>query len=176
MQPLIIVGTAREGRTTIKVAEAVRDKFNQESHEPIFYDLKQKDIPPLGNRAYKENEEPVPEDIEELSQNVKNADAIVIVSPEYNHSYPGVLKNAMDYLYPEYEGKKFAYVTVSAGGFGGIRCLDKLKDYTLTLNGEPGPSIPVSNVNEKFSGTEIIDEEFDEKIEDFVVKLAKEIE
>ena len=46
------------------------------------------------------------------------ADALIIVAPEYNNGYPGVLKNALDYLLPEYERKPIGIVTVSAGGFG----------------------------------------------------------
>jgi len=51
MEFLILVGTAREGRKTIRSARAVEDKFEQSGHEVEFFDLKNKDIPPLGNRT-----------------------------------------------------------------------------------------------------------------------------
>lgn len=167
MKTLIILGTTREGRNTVKPAEAVREEFESQGHNVSFYDLKAREIPPLGNRSYVENEEPVPEDIQELSREVETSDLLVIVAPEYNHSVPGPLKNAIDYLYPEYEDMAFSYVTVSAGGFGGIRALDHLQDITLGLNAHPGPNLPISNVSDHFQDGETSDE-YVERIEDFV--------
>ncbi len=172
MKFLIIVGTSRDGRKTIHPARAIDGELRNRGHETTFYDLKEKDIPPLGNRTYRENEEPVPEDIQELSREVKDSDCIVIATPEYNHSIPGVLKNAMDYLYPEYDDKPFASVTVSGGGFGGVRALNHLHDIILEFGGWPGPNLAVSRVSQKFSDQgELQDEEFAEYIENFVEKV-----
>lgn len=171
MKTLIILGTTRDGRNTVKPAEAVREEFETQVDEVSFYDLKAREIPPLGNRTYVDSEEPVPEDIQELSREVESSDLIVIVTPEYNHSVPGPLKNALDYLYPEYEDKAFSYVTVSAGGFGGIRALDHLQDITLGLNAHPGPSLPISNVSDNFQDGET-SEEYVERIKSFVEKSA----
>jgi|AntDeeMetagen681_2_1112603.scaffolds.fasta_scaffold00240_11 NAD(P)H-dependent FMN reductase len=177
MEFLILVGTAREGRKTIRSARAVEDKFEQSGHEVEFFDLKNKDIPPLGNRTYVEDEEPVPEDIEELSRKVDETDCLVIVSPEYNHSIPGVLKNALDYLYPEYDDLPFAYVADSAGGFGGVRAISHLHDITIGLGGLPGPSLPISNVGEVFDENgEILEESYHERIERFVGDVEEHVE
>lgn len=167
MNTLIVLGTVREGRNSVKPAKAVKEEFQNQGHETTFFDLKDKEIPFLGNRSYVESEEPVPEDVEEFSEEVKSSDLIVLVAPEYNHSIPGVLKNALDFLYPEYDGKAFSYVTVSAGGFGGVRALDHLQDITLGLGGLPGPSLPVSNVSSNFEGEEP-SEEYRGKIENYV--------
>lgn len=177
MDFLILVGTAREGRKTIRPARAVRQKFEDAGHDVEFFDLKDRDIPPLGNRTYKESEEPVPEDIQELSQKVEETDCLVIVTPEYNHSIPGVLKNALDYMYPEYDDLPFAYVTDSAGGFGGVRAISHLHDITLELGGLPGPSLPVSNVGEVMGEEgEIIDDSYHDKIETFVENTEEHVE
>ena len=170
MRILIIVGTVREGRKTIDAANTAVDKFTENNHETVLYDLKKKDIPYLGNRRYVDSETPVPEDIEELGQEVEKADCVVIVTPEYNHSIPGVLKNALDYLYPEYEDKPFTYITDSAGGFGGIRAVSHLNDITLGLGGFPGPSLQVSNIGSKFEDGELSDEELSERFDGFVQK------
>jgi NAD(P)H-dependent FMN reductase len=177
MEFLILVGTAREGRKTIRPARAAEQKFIDSGHSVEFFDLKHKDIPPLGNRTYVEEEEPVPEDIQELSQEVEETDCLVIVSPEYNNSIPGVLKNALDYLYPEYDDLPFAYVTDSAGGFGGVRAISHLHDITLELGGLPGPSLPVSNVGEVLGEQgEIIEESYEGKIERFVDDTVEHVE
>jgi NAD(P)H-dependent FMN reductase len=69
----------------------------------------------------------------------------------YN-GYPGVLKNALDYLLPEYERKPIAIVTVSAGGFGGINCLAQLRLVTLGMGAFPIPgNLPVSHVHDSFN-------------------------
>jgi len=176
MKFLIIVGTAREGRHTIHPARAVEDEFRKQGHETVLYDLKDKEIPPLGNRSYVD-EGSVPEDIQELSEEVGESDCVVIATPEYNHSIPGILKTALDYLYPEYDDKPFAYVTVSGGGFGGIRAMNHLQDITLALGGWPGPDLAVSHVGRKFSDEgELEDEGFEERMEGFVEDVEEHAE
>jgi NAD(P)H-dependent FMN reductase len=72
------------------------------------------------------------------------------VTPEYNNGIPGVVKNAIDYLGPsELKRKPVGIVTVSAGGFGGILCLQQLRQCTMSLGAIPVPaSLPVSKVND----------------------------
>lgn len=177
MDFLILVGTAREGRKTIRPARAVRQKFEDAGHKAEFFDLKKKNIPPVGNRTYKENEEPVPESIQNLSQKVEKTDCLVIVAPEYNHSIPGILKTTLDYMYPEYDDLPFAYVTDSAGGFGGVRAISHLHDITLELGGLPGPSLPISNVGEVLGEEgEIIEESYHDRIEGFVEDTVEHVE
>lgn len=174
MKVLNIVGTAREGRKSVYAAEAVDEAFQEDGHETEIFDLGEKEFPPLGNRTYIEDEEPVPGDALELSEKVEEADFIVITTPEYNHSYPGTLKTALDYLYPEYEDKPFGFVTVSAGGFGGIRALSHLHDVVIEFGGFIGPNLPVSRVGSVFSGDgELIDEDYDEKFHGFVERCEE---
>jgi NAD(P)H-dependent FMN reductase len=92
-----------------------------------------------------------PPRLRELSQKVERSDALVIVTPEYNNGYPGVLKNALDYLLPEYQRKPIAIVTVSAGGFGGINCLAQLRLVALGMGALPIPTaLPVSRAQDNF--------------------------
>jgi NAD(P)H-dependent FMN reductase len=57
-------------------------------------------------------------------EKVARADALVIVAPEYNHGYPGALKQALDMCLEEYNHKAVGIVGVSAGPFGGARVID----------------------------------------------------
>lgn len=59
------------------------------------------------------------------SEKIASKDAFIVVSPEYNHSYPAVLKNALDYLYAEWNNKVVAFV--SYGGVGGARAVEQLR-------------------------------------------------
>jgi len=59
-----------------------------------------------------------------LSQLVSEADTVLILSPEYNHSVPAALKNAIDWLYKEWQGKKIAFI--GYGWVGGARSINHL--------------------------------------------------
>ena len=62
----------------------------------------------------------------ELSEAMNRADALVIVAPEYNHGYPGLLKHVLDTNLHEYIHKAAGVVGVSAGVFGGTRMIQDL--------------------------------------------------
>jgi NAD(P)H-dependent FMN reductase len=62
-----------------------------------------------------------------FSAAMERADAIVIVSPEYNHSFPGLLKHVLDSCLKEYIHKAAGVVGVSAGVFGGARVIEHLQ-------------------------------------------------
>jgi NAD(P)H-dependent FMN reductase len=163
MKQLIIVGTAREGSKTGLVADAVREEFSEGNDVKVF-DLKDREVPSM-ERMLQHDETP-PEDVKEFAELVNWCEMLTLISPEYNHSYPGVLKNCLDYLYSEYGGKAFSYVTVSGGGFGGVRSQSHLHDLTLALGGRPGPSLHVSRVGDHFS-EEKVSEEYIDRIKTF---------
>ena len=166
MKFLIVVGTSREGRNSIYPAREVQSKFEDSGQEAELFDLKDYDIPFLGERRHR-TDDPHP-DVEKFGQKVEESDCIVLVTPEYNHSYSGELKNTLDHLYPEYDNKAFSYITVSAGGFGGIRAIPHLHEVTLELGGHPGPDLPVSEVTQIFEDGELVDENYEERFEQFV--------
>lgn len=174
MRFLVVIGTVREGRWSIHPARYVTRLLDRE-HDAELFDMAEKDVPLLENTRYSGSE--VPEDVEEFGQKVEEADGIVIVTPEYNHSIPGALKNLLDYLYPEYEDKPFSYVTVSAGGFGGVRALSHLHDITLELNAHPGPDIPVSRVRQVFNRDgELVDQDYEQRFKEFAEKVVEHAE
>ena len=85
-----------------------------------------------------------------FSEAVRAADAVVVVSPEYNGSIPGVLKNALDYIYGEWFRKPVGIVTVSAGGFGGVQVHNHLQLLFLRLKALPVAGMHVSRVSGSF--------------------------
>jgi NAD(P)H-dependent FMN reductase len=68
-------------------------------------------------------------------EKVKDADGFIICTPEYNHGYPAVLKNALDYVYYDWSRKAVAFV--SWGGAGGTRCVEQLRLVTIELDMAP---------------------------------------
>jgi NAD(P)H-dependent FMN reductase len=69
---------------------------------------------------------------QEWAAKVAEADGFVLVTPEYNHGYPAVLKNALDHLYAEWVGKSVGFVGYGGPG-GGIRAVEQLRQVVIEL-------------------------------------------
>jgi NAD(P)H-dependent FMN reductase len=109
----------------------------------------------------------------QLSEAIEAGDGVLIVTPEYNNGYPGVLKNALDYLRPEFKRKPVGVVTVSAGGFGGINCLAQLRLVLLAMGAVPIPaSLPISRVKQVFSDEGPNDQDVARRAERFIDELT----
>ena len=146
----IIGGSTRRDRQSIKVARFVFAKLQKRKGvETELLDLLEYNFPIMEERL-RFRDDPPPR-LKEFAGKIARADGLVIVAPEYNNGYPGVLKNALDYLLPEYRRKPIGIVTVSAGSFGGLNCLAQLRLVTLGMGAFPIPSsLPVSRVQDTF--------------------------
>jgi len=147
----IIAASTRRDRQSIKVARFVLARLQQwPDVQTELLDLLEYNLPIMEERLHR-RDDPPPR-LQEFGDKIGRADSLIIVTPEYNNGYPGVLKNALDYLLPEYERKPIGIVTVSAGGFGGINCLAQLRLVTLGMGAFPIPaSLPVSRVRDSFN-------------------------
>jgi NAD(P)H-dependent FMN reductase len=93
-----------------------------------------------------------PPGLREFADKINKGDAAVVVSPKYNSGYPGVLKNCIDYLLPEFRRKPIGIVTVSGGSFGGVNCLAQLRLVFLQMGALPIPGrLPILKVQESFA-------------------------
>ncbi|HEX8160404.1 MAG TPA: NAD(P)H-dependent oxidoreductase [Pyrinomonadaceae bacterium] len=115
----VILGTPRQGRMSEHAARFVLGEVKKrEGVETELIDVREL---PLSSHdeggAIKD---------EGFSRAVSRADAFVIVTPEYNHGYPGMLKHALDTNLKEYVHKAVGVCGVSAGGFGGTRVIENL--------------------------------------------------
>lgn len=146
----IILGSTRRERQSLKVARFVLARLQQRAGvQTELLDLLEYNFPIMEERLHR-REDPPPR-LQEYGDKIGRADALILVAPEYNNGYPGVLKNALDYLLPEYERKPVGIVTVSGGGFGGINCLAQLRLVTLGMGAFPIPeNLSVSRVGESF--------------------------
>jgi azobenzene reductase len=118
----ILCGSVRQGRKSIYVANWFAQSMAKVPGITVnFLDLADYDLPIMSERRGKHPN--LPEAAEKLGAHLERADALLIVSPEYNGSYPGVLKNALDYYYDEFAKKPVGLVTVSGGRQGGISAL-----------------------------------------------------
>ncbi len=146
----IIVGSTRRDRQSIKVARFVLSRLQQRKNaETEMLDLLEYNFPIMEERLHR-RDDPPPR-LQEYADKIARVDSLIIVTPEYNNGYPGVLKNALDYLLPEYERKPIGIVTVSAGGYGGITCLAQLRLVTIGMGAFPIPeNLAVSRVHDSF--------------------------
>ena len=145
----IILGSTRRGRQSGKVAKFILQRLRGAGVEAEILDLADLRFPIMEERLRFRDDSPPR--LREFADKMARADSIVIVTPEYNNGYPGVLKNALDYLLPEYRRKPFGIVTVSGGGFGGLNCLAQLRLVTLGMGAFPIPaSLPISRVQDSF--------------------------
>lgn len=175
MEFLLIPGTVRDGRRSIHAVHELEDRLTDRGHTVTVFDIAEHDVPFLQERRHKtDNPHPA---VERFGQLVEAADGIVLVTPEYNHSIPGALKNLIDHLYPEYAGKPFGYVTVSGGPWGGVRLQPHLNEITLTLKAHPGPSLPIRHVRDVFDADgNLVDEDYADRFDDFIEKLTAHTE
>jgi len=167
----VLVASIRRGRESPKVARHVHRLLEaRDGVTSDLVDLAELDLPIMEERVRLRDDSPA--GALALSAAIDRADGLVIVTPEYNNGYPGVLKNALDYLRPELKRLPVGVVTVSAGGFGGIACLAQLRLVLLAMGAVPIPvSLPVSKVQTSFTEDGPADGSFDPRALRFLDEL-----
>lgn len=115
----VLLGTTRVQRESHKAARYIADfAVRQPGLEVILVDPKDFTFPGDGNDP--EGKDP------RYTEITQKADAFFIVTPEYNHSFPGSLKRMLDSELQNYNHKPVAFAGVSNGGWGGVRAVESL--------------------------------------------------
>jgi NAD(P)H-dependent FMN reductase len=115
----IILGTARRGRQSENVARLVFEETKKRADiETELIDVCK--LPMKFDDAGEQMKDP------KFSATIQRCDGLIIVTPEYNHGYPGLLKHALDMNLKEYIHKAVGICGVSAGPFGGARVIEGL--------------------------------------------------
>src|SRR4029450_13923766 len=115
----VILGTARKGRRSADAARFVFEETKKRAGvETEFVDIAK--IPMRLDDAGEQMKD------QAFSDLVTRADGLILVVPEYNHGYPGLLKHALDMNLKEYIHKAVGICGVSAGSFGGARVIETL--------------------------------------------------
>lgn len=121
----------------------------------------------------------VPGPVAEFKQKIRSADALLISTPEYNHSIPGVLKNAIDWAsrpiseYP-FTGKPLGIIGASTGLAGSLRAQLHLRQILFTSNDMRTPELFVQLVQDKFDADgRVKDQKLKEHIIKFMVSFEK---
>jgi len=115
----IILGTARQGRESEHVAHLVFEQTKKRAKvETELIDVR--NLPMRSDDAGEQMKDPA------FSAAIDRCDGLIIVTPEYNHGYPGLLKHALDMNLKEYIHKAVGICGVSAGPMGGARVIENL--------------------------------------------------
>jgi len=122
---LIIAGTHRPGSNTQKVAGTIHRHYLAAGQDAEIYSLAEMPADIFSPAAYATK----PQAWLAVQQRVLDARGLHVVTPEYNGSFPGVLKHFIDMLkFPEsFEKKPVAFVGNSAGVWGGLRAVEQLQ-------------------------------------------------
>jgi NAD(P)H-dependent FMN reductase len=162
----LILGTVRQGRQS---EHAARFVFEQTKKRPgvetEFIDVRT--LPMRLDDAGEQIKDP------KFASTIERCDGLIIVTPEYNHSYPGLLKHALDMCLKEYIHKAVGICGVSAGSFGGARVVESL----LPVMRELGLVTIFEDVNFGKIGTlfdergNLLDENYIRRVDKFLDEL-----
>jgi NAD(P)H-dependent FMN reductase len=133
----VITGTTREGRFSERVATWVLGHLRTRAgFEAELLDLRDHPLPffdaPPPARAPRDYPS---DDIARLGRALDRADGFIILTAEYNHGYPAVLKNAMDWTFVEWRRKPIAFV--GWGNAGGARAIEQLRQVAVEFEMAP---------------------------------------
>jgi len=162
----VILGTTRQGRRSEHAAKLVFEQTKKRAGvETEFIDVRNLSLPL--DDAGEQIKDP------KFSATVERADGLILVVPEYNHGYPGMLKHALDTNLKEYIHKAVGICGVSAGIIGGARVIENL----LPVMRELGLVTIFNDVNFGQVGKvfdeqgKLLDEKFIHRIDDFLNEL-----
>lgn len=163
----VILGTVRQERMSHPVAKLMTAELaKRDGVETELIDIATLPLPT--NNAGEAIKDPA------FSSRMTRADALVIVAPEYNHGYSGMLKHVLDSCLKEYIHKAVGIVGVSAGPFGGARVIENL----LPVMRELGLvtifwDVNFGNVRKLFDADgKLLDEAFIKRIDKFLGELV----
>ena len=132
----VVLGSVRPGRAGEQVVRWIEEQSLQiEGVNTIFIDLRDYDLPLFAEEMSPSMQAPTLPEAVRLRANIEALDAVVFVTPEYNHSIPGVLKNAIDYL-PPATLKEKAVGLVGYSYSGGVNPRAHLREVLSTFGAD----------------------------------------
>jgi NAD(P)H-dependent FMN reductase len=165
----VLLGTPRKNRESGIVARWVCSKMRERAEiETQLFDVCDFRLP------HDHYGQEIKDQFPEWRDAIVRADGLVIVTPEYNHGYPGSLKSVLDLLLKEYIHKAVAFVGVSAGPWGGTRvieaCVPMVRELGLAVTFS---DLNFSKVGDKFDDEgNLLDDAYKKRIGAFLDELV----
>ncbi|MDM7922340.1 MAG: NADPH-dependent FMN reductase [Pyrinomonadaceae bacterium] len=164
----LILGTNRKDRKSEAAAKWVFGKLSErDGVEAKYFDVRDFHLPTDDYGTGLASQFP------EWQSAMQHADGLIIVTPEYNHGYPGILKSVLDLLLKEYIHKPVSFVGVSAGPWGGTRVIEAM----LPVVRELGLAATFTDLNfpkigSKFDESgELLDTAYESRVTGFLDEL-----
>lgn len=158
MNIVALVGSIRTDSYNKRVAYFMKERYAGKLNIEV---LLLNDIPMFNEDL----EEDPPTAVKEFKEKIKNSEGILFVTPEYNHSVPGVLKNALDWcsrVERVMANKPSFIIGASNGNIGTARCQAHLRlvlnSGGVAVNNLPGNEVLIRNVQDQFEGDKLMDE------------------
>ena len=167
----IISGSARTESLSHRVALHLEKWLIENTeHDVGLIDLREAQLPPV--QSVFSSIEKTPIEFRPLAKKMFEADAFILVTPEYNGSYSPSMKNLLDH-FPKQHHKPFGIVTASPGAMGGIRAALQVQLLVPALFGIASPyMLVVPAVHEKFNAEgELTDASFQSNVHNFVTEF-----
>lgn len=165
----IVSGTDRPNSNALRVSKYLQKKYRQKEIEAEIIDLQDFPIQQVKGGRYGKD---LPEVDAFVSQAVQ-ADGLVVVCPEYNGGYPGILKLFIDYFpFPKSLHKKpVALVGEANGAFGALRAVEQLQQVIGYRNAHLFPErVFIPRINKNFDDEEGIKDAFQQKLLESQIK------
>lgn len=164
----ILSGSPRRNSSTFRVALHLQKLLQEKTdYEVGLIDLREHYLPPLQEVFLAPHL--APEKYQALAKRMFEAQAFIVVTPEYNGSYTPDLKNLLDH-FPKQSHKVFGLVTASPGALGGMRAAMQLQNLVFALFGIGSPHMLITpQVDKKFDAEgNLIDAGFQKGIDVFI--------
>ena len=165
----VLLGTNRKERNSVKPARWLVGEMEKRGDiETRLFDVADMQLP------HDDYGQGLKDRFPEWRDAILRADGLVIVSPEYNHSYPGTLKGVLDLMLREYVHRAVAFVGVSAGPWGGTRVIESM----VPMVRELGLAVTFTDLNfPKVQNTfdadgRLLDPAFEKRAQDFLDELV----
>jgi NAD(P)H-dependent FMN reductase len=164
----IIAGSPRQQSVNYRVALYLKNLLQERTpHHINIIDVRDWNLPL--QEAVWSTVEKTPDEFKPLAQQMLGADALILVSPEYNGSYTAALKTLVDY-FPKQSRKALGIVTTSPGAMGGMRASQQMQLLVAALFGILSPYMLITpGVDKKFDADgNLLDLSFQKAIDTFV--------
>jgi hypothetical protein len=169
----IVLGSVRPGRAGGQVVRWIEDQARQvEGVQTVFFDLRDYSLPLFAEETSPSMKAPELPEAVRLRVNLESNDAVLFVTPEYNHSVSGALKNAIDYL-PPATLKDKPVGLVGYSWYGAVKPLEHLREIVSTFGAATRDQQVGINLGSDFQdGTFMPSEELNRQIRELLASLA----
>lgn len=163
----VLIGSTRDGRRGEAIGKWIAEQCKNKGitvHliDPLLYTDLQKVSTP---HQYADTPS---EQLQKVHSLLHESDGFIAITPEYNHSFSGAIKNMLDMFMPEYEKKPFGIVSYSASAFGGIRANEALRPVINELQAIATPTpLIISKAHETFVQGKLVDSAYEKRFAEF---------